>query len=51
MVVEFLNWSLSILTTLVNWLLQMQIYPGVSLLAFMAATFVIGLLIRTLIVR
>lgn len=51
MVVDFLNWALSILSTLVNWLSQMQIVEGVSLLTFMAATFVIGCLIRALIVR
>lgn len=51
MISDFLAWSLSILRTLVEWLGSMQIADGVSLLAFFVATFVLGLLIRTLLVR
>lgn len=51
MIADFLTWSLSILQTLVGWLSDMQIAPGVSLLSFFVAIFVLGLLIRTLLVR
>lgn len=51
MVVDFLNWSVSVLSTLVSWLSSMQIVTGVSLLGFLAACFVLGLLVRALIVK
>lgn len=51
MIIDFLTWSASVLVTLVNWLRSMQLADGVSLLAFLASTFVLGFLFRALLVR
>lgn len=51
MVTEFLTWAVSLLSTLVHWLNSMDIVSGVSLLAFFAAIFAIGLLMRALLVH
>ena len=48
---DFLAWAIALLQITVQWLASMSLSPGVSLLAFLAATFVLGLLIRALVVR
>lgn len=51
MIADFIYWAITLLTNAVSWLSSMQIVEGVSVLAFMAATFIFGVLIRALIPR
>lgn len=49
MVAQFLSWSVALFSSLIEWLNSMYIVQGVSLLAFLVAVFVIGLVLRALI--
>ena len=51
MVTEFLTWSATLIGTAVDWLNSMQLVPGVTVLGFMAATFILGLLMTDLVVK
>ena len=42
---DFLTWMATLLTELIEWLGTMNLVGGVSLLGFMAATFVLHLII------
>lgn len=48
---DCLTWMVSFLSEVVEWLGTMQLVPGVSLLGFMAAIFVLHLIIDNLIPR
>ena len=48
---DCLTWMVTFLAEIVEWLGTMQIVDGVSLLGFMAAIFVLHLLIDNVIVR
>lgn len=48
---DFLTWMASLLTELIEWLGTMNLVGGVSLLGFLAATFVLHLIIDNFIAK
>lgn len=45
-VTEFLNWAVALMATFFEWLGDMQLVDGISLLAVFAGVFALGAVIR-----
>lgn len=47
---DWLNWFISLIATAIHWMQSMQIF-GVSLISFIIGTFIMGVILRALLVK